>query len=34
VQIVNYGCDIAQRLTSVNGVNYTWDSNGNLLTMG
>jgi len=26
--------DVANRLTSVNGVNYTWDNNGNLLNDG
>jgi RHS repeat-associated protein len=29
-----YTYDIANRLTSVNGVNYTWDANGNLLSDG
>ena len=31
---VNYGYDIANRLTSVDGVTYTWDNNGNLLSDG
>jgi hypothetical protein len=31
---VNYAYDIANRLTSVNGVTYTWDNNGNLLSDG
>ena len=26
--------DIANRLTSVNGVQYTWDNNGNLINDG
>jgi YD repeat-containing protein len=30
----NRVCDDANRLTSVNGVNYTWDNNGNLLNDG
>jgi len=30
----NYTYDIANRLTSMNGVNYTWDNNGNLLNDG
>jgi len=30
----NYQYDIANRLTSVNGVNYAWDANGNLLNDG
>ena len=30
----NYVYDIANRLTSVNGVTYTWDNNGNLLSDG
>lgn len=30
----NYTYDIVNRLTSVNGVNYTWDNNGNLLNDG
>jgi RHS repeat-associated protein len=30
----NYVYDIANRLSSVNGVNYTWDDNGNLLNDG
>lgn len=30
----NYAYDIANRLTSVDGVSYTWDNNGNLLTDG
>ncbi|MCK5793082.1 MAG: hypothetical protein KAH12_00130, partial [Anaerolineales bacterium] len=29
-----YVYDIANRLTSMDGVNYTWDNNGNLLTDG
>ncbi len=32
--VTNYGYDIANRLTSVNGQTYTWDNNGNLLTDG
>ncbi|MDX9864023.1 MAG: DUF6531 domain-containing protein, partial [Anaerolineaceae bacterium] len=31
---VNYGYDIANRLTSVDSVTYTWDNNGNLLSDG
>ncbi len=31
---VNYVPDDANRLASVNGVNYTWDNNGNLLNDG
>ncbi len=31
---VNYGYDNANRLTSANGVTYTWDNNGNLLSDG
>ena len=31
---VNYGYDIANRLTSVDGATYTWDNNGNLLSDG
>ena len=31
---VNYAYDIAQRLSNVNGVAYTWDDNGNLLSDG
>jgi hypothetical protein len=31
---VTYGYDIANRLTSVGGVSYTWDNNGNLLSDG
>ena len=30
----NYVYDDANRLASVNGVNYTWDNNGNLLNDG
>jgi RHS repeat-associated protein len=30
----NYGYDIANRLTSMGGVTYTWDANGNLLSDG
>ena len=30
----SYQYDVANRLTSVNGVNYTWDNNGNLLNDG
>ena len=30
----SYSYDIANRLTSVDGVTYTWDSNGNLLSDG
>jgi RHS repeat-associated protein len=30
----SYAYDIANRLTSVNGVTYTWDNNGNLLSDG
>ena len=30
----NYGYDIANRLTSVDSVTYTWDNNGNLLSDG
>jgi RHS repeat-associated protein len=30
----SYVYDIANRLTSVNGVTYTWDNNGNLLSDG
>jgi RHS repeat-associated protein len=30
----NYAYDIANRLSSVNGVTYTWDDNGNLLNDG
>jgi RHS repeat-associated protein len=30
----NYVYDVANRLTNVNGVNYTWDNNGNLLSDG
>ncbi len=32
--VTNYGYDIANRLTSVNGQTYTWDNNGNLLNDG
>ncbi len=32
--ITNYGYDVANRLTSLNGVTYTWDNNGNLLSDG
>ena len=32
--VTNYGYDNANRLTSVNGVAYTWDNNGNLLSDG
>jgi YD repeat-containing protein len=32
--VVNYIYDAADRLTSVNGVPYTWDNNGNLLSNG
>ena len=32
--VVNYGYDAANRLTSVNGQAYTWDNNGNLLSDG
>ncbi len=32
--ITNYSYDIANRLTSVNGVTYSWDDNGNLLNDG
>jgi YD repeat-containing protein len=32
--VVNYQYDAANRLTSVNGQAYTWDSNGNLLNDG
>ncbi len=32
--MTNYGYDIANRLTSVNGQTYTWDNNGNLLSDG
>ena len=28
-QVTNYVYDAANRLTSVNGVGYTWDDNGN-----
>ncbi len=31
---VDYAYDNANRLASVNGVNYTWDNNGNLLNDG
>ncbi len=31
---VNYAYDDANRLASVNGVNYAWDNNGNLLNDG
>ena len=31
---VNYQYDIANRLTDVDNVNYTWDANGNLLNDG
>jgi RHS repeat-associated protein len=30
----NYVYDVANRLTNVNGVSYTWDNNGNLLNDG
>jgi RHS repeat-associated protein len=30
----SYQYDVANRLASVNGVNYTWDNNGNLLNDG
>jgi len=30
----SYGYDVANRLTSVGGVTYTWDNNGNLLNDG
>ncbi|MBC7252201.1 MAG: hypothetical protein H5T62_18230 [Anaerolineae bacterium] len=30
----NYEYDAANRLTSVDGVAYTWDNNGNLLSDG
>jgi hypothetical protein len=30
----NYVYDDANRLTSLNGVTYTWDNNGNLLNDG
>jgi YD repeat-containing protein len=33
-QVTNYAYDAADRLTSVNGVGYTWDDNGNLLSDG
>ncbi len=29
-----YAYDVANRLTNVNGVDYTWDNNGNLLNDG
>jgi RHS repeat-associated protein len=32
--VVNYTYDAANRLTNVNGVAYTWDNNGNLLSDG
>jgi RHS repeat-associated protein len=32
--VTNYGYDIANRLTNVNGVTYSWDDNGNLLSDG
>ncbi len=32
--VTNYAYDNANRLTSVNGVTYTWDNNGNLLSDG
>ena len=32
--VTNYTYDAANRLTSVNGVAYTWDNNGNLLNDG
>ncbi len=32
--VTNYGYDNANRLTSVNGVTYSWDDNGNLLSDG
>ena len=32
--MTNYAYDAANRLTSVNGVAYTWDNNGNLLNDG
>ena len=32
--ITTYAYDYAQRLSSVNGVAYTWDNNGNLLSNG
>ncbi len=33
-QVTSYQYDAANRLTSVNGVAYTWDANGNLLSDG
>ncbi len=32
--VTNYAYDHANRLTSVNGVTYSWDNNGNLLSDG
>ncbi len=32
--VTNYSYDIANRLTNVNGVTYSWDDNGNLLNDG
>ncbi len=32
--VTSYQYDVANLLTSVNGVNYTWDNNGNLLNDG
>jgi YD repeat-containing protein len=32
--VITYTYDIANRLTSVDGVTYTWDDNGNLLSDG
>jgi len=32
--VTSYQYDVANRITDVNGVNYTWDNNGNLLNDG
>jgi RHS repeat-associated protein len=34
VTTINYTYDAANRLTSVDGVSYTWDANGNLMSDG